>query len=109
MAVSTTPVVVGAATSGPPPLAPSIYRKAIFFPSRDQRGRAAYPVKFVSFFGSEPSALTLQSCFWSFSSAAEKTARVLESGDQAGSESARSPALPIFTIVAAAFPDVTRT
>src|SRR5438067_3159833 len=103
-----TPVVVGAAINGPPPPAPSIYRKAIFFPSRDQRGRAAYPVKFVSFLGSEPSALIAQSCFWSFSLAAENIARILESGDQAGSESVRSAVVPILTIVADAVPSVPR-
>src|SRR5437660_12285307 len=106
MAVSTTPVVAGAAVSGPPPPAPSTYRKAICLPSCDQRGRAAYPFKLVIFFGLEPSALTIQSCRCSFSPALEKTASVLESGDQAGSKSVLSPVVGILTITARAFADV---
>src|SRR5207237_8227977 len=79
------PVVGGAARSGPPPPAPSIYKKAIRFPSCDQRGRAAYPLRCVSFFGAEPSAFTVQSCLWSFfSPAVEKNVSVLESGDHDG-------------------------
>src|SRR2546421_8569521 len=104
-----TPVVVGAARSGPPPPAPSIYKKAICFPSCDQAGRAAYPLNWVSFFGAEPSAFTVQSCFCSFSPAPEKNASVLESGDQAGLASVLSPVVPRFTNVAGEFPDVPRT
>src|SRR6266478_4477828 len=109
MAVSITPVVVGAAISGPPPPAPSMYRKAICFPSCDQRGRAAYPLRFVIFFGLEPSALTIQSCRCSLSPALENTASILESGDQAGSKSVLSPGVGILTIIAGALPDVSRT
>src|SRR6266446_10894320 len=108
MAVSITPVVVGAAVNGPPPPAPSMYRKAICFPSCDQRGRAAYPFRFVIFFGLEPSAFTIQSCRCSFSPALEKTASVLELGDQEGSKSVLSPVVGILTIAAGAFPDVPR-
>src|ERR1700730_14447469 len=108
MEVSIMPVVAGAAINGPPPPAPSIYKKAICLPSCDQRGRAAYPAKLVIFLGSVPPDSTVQSCFCSLSPAVEKTARVFESGDQAGSESVRSPALPILTM-AGAFPDVSRT
>src|SRR6266571_3317119 len=109
MAVSITPVVVGAAVNGPPPPAPSMYRKAICFPSCDQRGRAAYPFRFVIFFGLEPSALTIQSWRCSLSPALEKTASTLESGDQAGSKSVLSPVIGMLTSVAAALPDVSRT
>src|SRR6266704_6976304 len=105
MAVSTTPVVAGAAINGPPPPAPSIYKKAICFPSCDQRGRAAYPFRCVIFLGSEPSAFPVQSWAWSFSPALEKNARVLESGDQAGSESCLSPVAARLTATAAALPD----
>src|SRR5437762_2853111 len=42
------------------------------FPSCDQRGRAAYPFRFVTFLGLEPSAFTVQSWAWSFSPALEK-------------------------------------
>src|SRR5260370_36074619 len=100
MAVSTTPVVVGAAINGPPPPASSIYKKAICFPLCDQRGRAANPLRCVIFFGLEPSAFTVQSCRWSFSPAAEKNASVLESRDQAGSESVLSPVVAIMNIAA---------
>src|SRR5438105_15673945 len=109
MAVSITPVVEGAAVNGPPPPAPSMYRKAICFPSYDQRGRAAYPFRFVIFFGLEPSALTIQSCRCSLSPALEKTASILESGDQAGSKSVLSPAVGILTITARALVDVPLT
>src|SRR3954451_24939152 len=95
MAVSITPVVAGAAINGPPPPAPSMYRKAICFPSCDQRGRAAYPFRLVIFLGSEPPALTVQSCRCAFSPALEKNVRVLESGDQTGSKSVLSPAIGI--------------
>src|SRR6266567_9466155 len=97
MAVSTTPVVVGAAINGPPPPAPSIYKKAICFPSCDQRGRAAYPLRCVTFFWLEPLAFTLQSWAWSFSPASEKNATLLESGDHAGSESFLSPVVASLT------------
>src|SRR5947207_9292642 len=106
MALSITPVVGGAARSGPPPPAPSIYKKAICFPSCDQRGRAAYPFRCVIFLAPEPSAFTVQSCFWSFSLALEKTASVLESGDHAGSASILSPAGPKLIMAAGAAPDV---
>src|SRR5947207_14008639 len=109
MAVSTTPVVVGAAMRGPPPLAPSMYRKATCLPSCDQRGRAAYPFKFVIFFGSAPSPLKLQSWRCSPSPALEKTTSVLESGDHAGSKSVLSPLIGILTDAAGAFPDVSQT
>src|SRR6266850_145304 len=106
MAVSITPVVAGAAINGPPPPAPSIERKAICLPSCDQRGRAAYPFSWLSFRGLEPSAFTDQSCLWSFSPALEKTASVLESGDQTGSVSILSPAASRLTSAADEFPDV---
>src|SRR5438876_6955768 len=109
IAVSITPVVAGVAINGPPPPAPSIYRKAICLPSCDQRGRAAYPLRCVSFCGLEPSAFTVQSCAWSFSPAVEKIASVLESGDQAGPESVLSPVLAILTIVAGSLAVVPRT
>src|SRR5437870_3649280 len=109
MAVSITPVVVGAAINGPPPPAPSIYRKAICFPSCDQRGRAAYPFRFVIFFGLEPSAFTIQIWRCSFSPQLENTANVLESGDHAGSKSVLSPAVGILTITAWPFGDVLLT
>src|SRR5437899_12111830 len=108
MAVSITPVVAGAAINGPPPGASSIYRKAICLPSCDQRGRAAYPLRCVRFCGLEPSAFTVHNCGWSFSPAVETTASVLESGDQAGSESVLSPVVPVLSIAAGAFPDVLR-
>src|SRR5437588_4779290 len=115
------PVVVGAARSGPPPPAPSIYKKAICLPSCDQHGRAAYPVNCVSFLAPEPSALTVQSCFCSDASstpvrlaprtspALEKNASVLESGAQAGLASTLSPVVARLTNVAAEFSDVPRT
>src|SRR5205814_2563224 len=81
-----TPVAAGAAIKGPPPPAPSTNRNAICFPLCDQRGRAAYPFRFVISLGSEPSAFTVQSCRCSLSPALEKTASVLESGDQVRSE-----------------------
>src|SRR6266478_9747195 len=109
MAVSTTPVVAGAAVSGPPPPAPSTYRKAICLPSCDQRGRAAYPLRFVIFFGLEPSAFTIQSCRCSFLAALEKTASVLESGDHAGSKSVLSLPIGISMSAADALSDVART
>src|SRR5207249_6836057 len=88
MAVSITPVVVGAAINGPPPPAPSMYRKAICLPSCDQRGRAAYPTRPVLIAAREPSALAIQSCRWSRGMpAVEKNASHFESGDQAGSKS----------------------
>src|SRR3982074_221091 len=110
-----TPVVVGAARSGPPPPAPSIYKKAICFPSCDQHGRAAYPLNCVSFFGAEPSAFTVQSCFCSDASPArtspalEKNASVLQSGDQAGFASTLSPVVGRLTNFAAEFCDVLLT
>src|SRR4029077_2035781 len=109
MAVSITPVIAGAAINGPPPGAPSIYRKAICLTSCDQRGRAAYPLKCVRLRGLEPSAFTVQSCAGSFSPAVERTASVLESGDQAGPESVLSPVLATLTIVAGALAVVPRT
>src|SRR5205823_14276835 len=109
MAVSITPVVAGAAINGPPPGAFSIYRKAICLPSCDQRGRAAYPLRLVSFLGSEPSAFTLQSWRCAPSPAPEKTASVLESGAHAGSKSVLSPLIGILINIAGAFPDVSRT
>src|SRR6266566_5161176 len=108
MAVSTTPVVVGAAINGPPPPAPSIYKKAICFPLCDQRGRVAYPLRCVTFFGLEPSAFTVQSCRCSLSPALEKNASVFESGDQAGSNSVLSPVVAMLAIAAGALPDVPR-
>src|ERR1700730_18958331 len=108
MAVSITPVVTGAALNGPPPGASSIYRKAICLPSRDQRGRAAYPLRFVSFCGFEPLAFAVQSCAWSFSLGAEKNASVWESGDQAGPESVLSPVVAMLTIAAGVLRDVSR-
>src|SRR2546423_6447212 len=108
MAVSITPVVVGAAVNGPPPPAPSMYRKAICFPSCDQRGRAAYPFRFVTFFGLEPSALTVHSCRCAFSPALEKNVNILESGDHAGSKSVLSPVIGISTSLAGAFPEISR-
>src|SRR5881392_1608869 len=104
-----TPVAVGAAIKGPPPPAPSTKRNAICFPLCDQRGRAAYPFRFVISLGSEPSAFTVQSCRCSLSPALEKTASVLESGDQVGSKSVLSPVVGILTSIAVAFPDVPRT
>src|SRR5437762_13826812 len=77
-------------------------------PSCDQRGRAAYPLRYVIFLGSEPSAFTIQSCRWSFSPA-EKNASVLESGDQAGSKSGLCPVVAMLTIAAGVLPDVPRT
>ena len=81
---------------------------AIRRPSCDQRGRAAYPFKWVSCFGFDPSALSVQSCCWSFSPASRKTAAsLLESGDRAGSkESTLSPVVPASTTVAGASPNV---
>src|SRR5437667_10335640 len=108
MAVSITPVVEGAAVNGPPPPAPSMYRKAICFPSCDQRGRAAYPFRFVTFFGLEPAALTVQSCRCAFSPAPEKNVNILESGDHAGSKSVLSPVIGISTSLAGAFPEISR-
>src|SRR6266566_1940062 len=77
-------------------------------PSCDQRGRAAYPFKCVVFLGSKPLAFTVHSWAWSFSPALEKNARVLESGDHAGSESFLSPVVARLTSTAAALPDVSR-
>src|SRR6266480_4080227 len=108
MAVSITPVVAGAAINGPPPPAPSIYKKATCLPSCDQRGRAAYPFRCVIFLGSEPSAFTVQSWAWSFSPASEKNATLLESGDHAESESFLSPVVARLTGTAAALPDIPR-
>src|SRR4029077_7076267 len=108
MAVSITPVVAGAAINGPPPPAPSMYRKAICLPSCDQRGRAAYPLSLVIFFASEVSPLTDHSCRWSLSPKLEKNARVFESGDQAGSKSVLSPLIGSLTSLAGALPEVSR-
>src|SRR5438046_10399675 len=101
-----TPVAAGAAIKGPPPPAPSTNRNAICLPLCDQRGRAAYPFRFVISLGSEPSAFTVQSCRCSLSPALEKTASVLESGGQVGSESVPSPAGGLVTRVAVSFTDV---
>src|SRR5215475_12680832 len=109
MAASITPVVIGAAIKGPPPPAPSMYKKAICLPSCDQRGRAAYPFKLVIFFGPEPSAFTVQSWRWSFVPALEKNASVLESGDHAGSKSVLSPVIGSLMSLADAFSEVSRT
>src|SRR5437763_5085006 len=109
MAVSITPVVGGAAIKGPPPLAPSIYRKAICLPLCDHRGRAAYPFRLVILFASEASLFTAQSCRWSLSPALEKNARVFESGDQARSKSVLSPVMESLTSLAGAFAEVSRT
>src|SRR5205814_7332877 len=98
----------GAAINGPPPPAPSIYKNATSFALCDQRGRAAYPFRCVIFLGSEPSAFTLQSWAWSFSPALEKNARLLESGDHAGSESFLSPVVARLTGTAGAPPVVPR-
>src|SRR5512132_2490909 len=106
MAVSITPVVAGAAINGPPPPAPSMYRKAICLLSCDQRGRAAYPFSFVIFFASEASLFTVQSCRWSLSPALEKNARVFESGDHAGSKSVLSPGVGSLTSLADALPEL---
>src|SRR3954452_25286615 len=106
MAVSITPVVVGAAINGPPPPAPSLYRKAICLPLCDHRGRAAYPFRLVIFFASEASLFTVQSCRWSLSPALEKNARVFESGDHARSKSVLSPVIGSLTSLAGAFPEV---
>src|SRR5260370_22304408 len=108
MAVSMTPVVIGAAINGPPPPAPSIYKQAICFPLCDQRGRAAYPFEFVICVGLEPLTFTVQSCRCSFSPALEKNASVSESGDHAGSKSVLSPVVAMLTIAADALPDVSR-
>src|SRR4029078_6133555 len=106
MAVSITPVVAGAAINGPPPPAPSMYRKAICLPSCDQRGRAAYPVRFVIFFASEASFLTVQSCRWPLSPLPEKNASVFESGDQARSKSFLSPVVGSLTGLEGRLPEV---
>src|SRR5437016_7799685 len=108
VALSITPVVVGAAINGPPPPAPSMYRNAICLQSCDQRGRAAYPFSFVIFFASEASPFTVQSCRWSLSPALEKNARVFESGDHARSKSVLSLLIGSFTSLAGAFPEVSR-
>src|SRR5205814_4831033 len=97
------------AVNGPPPPAPSTYRKAMCLPSCDQCGRAAYPFKSVIFFGPEPSAFTIQSCRCSLSPALEKTASVLESGDHAGSKSVLSLPIGISMSAADALSDVART
>src|ERR1700746_2460550 len=102
MAVSITPVVAGAAINGPPPPAPSMYRKAICLPSCDQRGRAAYPFRLVISFAPVPSAFTVQSWRWSFVPALEKNAIVLESGDHAGSKSILSAGFGRLTSLAVA-------
>src|SRR5256885_5655232 len=103
MAVSITPVVGSAAIKGPPPPAPSIYRKAICLPLCDHRGRAAYPFRFVIFFVSEASLFTVQSCRWSLSLALEKNVRVFESGDHARSKSVLSPVIGRLTSLAGVF------
>src|SRR5438094_501668 len=79
------------------------------FDECDQRGRAAYPLRLVSFLGSEPSAFTLQSWRCAPCPAPEKTASVLESGAHAGSKSVLSPLIGILINIAGAFPDVSRT
>src|SRR5438552_12009026 len=104
-----TPVAAGAAIKGPPPPAPSTNRNAICFPLCDQRGRAAYPFRFVISLGSEPSAFTVQSCRCSLSPALEKTASVLESGDQAGSKSVLAPEIGMLAILAGAASVIPRT
>src|SRR5215471_5904780 len=108
MAVSITPVVGGAATNGPPPPAPSMYRKAICLPSRDQRGRAAYPFRLVIFFAPEALAFASHSCRWGFLPVLEKNASVFEFGDQAGSKSVLSPVTGRLTSLAGAFPEMSR-
>src|SRR4029450_11969053 len=108
MAVSITPVVAGAAINGPPPLAPSMYRKAICLPSCDQRGRAAYPFRLVIFFAPEPLAFTVQSCRCSLSLVLEKKASVFESGAHDGSKSVLSPEIGRLTSLAGAFPETSR-
>src|SRR5215831_14001205 len=115
IAVSITPVVIGAAINGPPPPAPSMYRKAICLPSCDQRGRATYPFRLVFFFAPEPSAFKVQSCRWSFWGslenfpAFERNASVFESGDQAGSKSVLSPpVIGRLISLAGAFPEISR-
>ncbi len=74
--------------------------------SRDGKQIAFLYIEGAGGGGPEPSAFTVQSCFWSFSPAVERTASVLESGDQAGSESILSPAVPVSTIATGVFPDV---
>src|SRR3982751_2619204 len=108
MAVSITPVVAGAAINGPPPPAPSMYRKAMCLPSCDQRGRAAYPVRFVIFFASAASLFAVQSCRWPLSPVLEKNVSVFESGDQARSKSFLSPVVGSLTSLAGALPEVSR-
>src|SRR5215472_18881211 len=109
MAVSITPVVAGAAIKGPPPPAPSMYRKAICLPSCDQRGRAAYPFKLVIFFAPEPLAFTVQSCRCSLSLALEKNASIFESGDHPRSKSVLSlPVIGRLMSLAGAFPEISR-
>src|SRR5262249_45975214 len=82
-----------------------MYRKATCLPSCDQRGRAAYPFRFVIFLASEPLALTVQSCRCSLSLALEKNVSVFESGDHAGSKSVLSPVIGSSTNLAGAFPE----
>src|SRR6266446_2640335 len=112
MAVSTTPVVAGAAIKGPPPPAPSMYRKAICLPSCDQRGRAAYPFRLLIFFAPEPLAFTSQSCRWSVLGAlenlraVEKNTSVFESGDHEGSKSVLSGVLRRLTSLPGAVPEL---
>src|ERR1051325_1942149 len=114
MAISITPVVTGAAVNGPPPPAPSIYRKAIRLPSCDQRGRAAYPFKLLIFLASEASAFTVQSCRWFVCGAieslrpVEKNASVFESGDHDGSESLLSAGFGRLTSFALTSPETSR-
>src|SRR5215472_12343156 len=108
MAVSITPVVAGAAIKGPPPPAPSMYRKAICLPSRDQRGRAAYPFRLVIFFAPEALAFASQSCRWAFLPLLEKNASVFEFGDQAGAKSILSRVTGRLTSLAGAVPEVSR-
>src|SRR5204863_8514813 len=104
-----TPVVVGAAISGPPPPAPSMQRKAICLPSCDQRGRAAYPFRFVSFLDSEPSGFTVHSWRCAPCPAPEKNASVIESGAHAGSKSVLSPTIGSLVNITDPFRDVSRT
>src|ERR1041385_8927796 len=108
MAVSITPVVMGAAINGPPPPAPSMYRKAICLPSCDQRGRAAYPLRLVIFFALAALAFASQSCRWPFLPSLEKNASVFESGDQAGSKSLLSLVIGRLTSLAVAFPEMSQ-
>jgi hypothetical protein len=85
-----TPVCGPAASNGPPPLAPSTYRKAMRLPSGDQRGRSANPRRSASLAACVDPACASQS--WGAVSAPllEMKATRRESGDQAGPLSSRS-------------------